>query len=402
MPIYVWKGKSASGIIQTGEIVAANPQEVYNILRERKIVPTSVKPKPKQLTLPFGKGVGLRDLSIFTRQFATMINAGLPLLKCLEIQEQQVTKPSFKNVLRAVITDVEGGSTLADALKKHKSIFSDLYVNMVSAGESGGALDVILNRLATYLEKNAEIIRKIRGAMIYPAMISIVMVVAVILMLTVVIPVFAAMYSGLGSKLPLPTQIVINLSNFLKKYIIYMIIVAIGIAIALRTYYRTENGHFVIDGIMLKIPIFGDLIKKQSLTRFSRTLSTLLSSGVNILEALEITAKTSGNKVIEKAILRSRSAIAQGESVATPLSKEKGLFPPMVVQMITIGEQTGGLDEMLNKVADFYDAEVDQAVENLMAAMEPIIMIVLGVVVGGMLMAMYLPIFKLATEFIGG
>jgi len=402
MPVYIWKGKTASGQIQSGEITANSPQEVYSILRERKIVPTSVKPKPKELSLPFGKGVGLRDLSIFTRQFATMINAGLPLIKCLEIQEEQVQKQSFKKILRDVINDVEGGSTLADALKKHKDVFSELYVNMVAAGESGGALDIILERLATYLEKNAEIIRKIKGAMIYPAMIAIVMVLAVTVMLLFVIPVFAGMFSGIGAELPAPTRFVMWLSEFLKKNFFYIVGVLGAAAFVLRAYYKTEDGHFRIDAILLKIPIFGDLIKKQALTRFSRTLATLLSSGVNILDALEITAKTSGNRVIEKAILRARASIAQGESIANPLAKEKGLFPPMVVQMITIGEQTGGLDEMLNKVADFYDSEVDQAVENLMSAIEPIVIVVLGVVVGGMLMAMYLPIFKLATEFMGG
>ncbi|HDI83287.1 MAG TPA: type II secretion system F family protein [candidate division WOR-3 bacterium] len=402
MPVYIWKGKTASGQIQSGEITANSPQEVYSILRERKIVPTSVRPKPKELSLPFGKGVGLRDLSIFTRQFATMINAGLPLIKCLEIQEEQVQKQSFKKILRNIINDVEGGSTLADALKKHKDVFSELYVNMVAAGESGGALDVILERLATYLEKNAEIIRKIKGAMIYPAMIAIVMVLAVTVMLLFVIPVFAGMFSGIGAELPGPTRFVMWMSDFLRKNFFYIVGVIAAVAIVIRFYYKTEDGHFRIDAFLLKVPIFGDLIKKQALTRFSRTLATLLSSGVNILDALEITAKTSGNRVIEKAILRARASIAQGESIATPLAKEKGLFPPMVVQMITIGEQTGGLDEMLNKVADFYDSEVDQAVENLMAAIEPIVIVVLGVVVGGMLMAMYLPIFKLATEFMGG
>jgi len=402
MPIYIWKGKGVSGGLQNGEITAKNPQEVYNLLRERKIVPTSVKPKPKELSLSFmKKGVSGRDLAIFTRQFATMINAGLPLIKCLEIQAEQVEKTNFKSILRKVIGDVEGGSTLADALRKQKTIFSDLYVSMVAAGEQGGALDVILERLATYLEKSAEIIRKIKGAMIYPAMIFLVTLGAVAIMLLFVIPVFAGMYAGFGATLPTPTRMVMALSDFLKKNILWITIFLIALVVIIRAFYKTESGHFKIDVFLLKIPIFGDLLKKQALARFSRTLATLLSSGVNILDALEITAKTAGNKVIEQAILRSRQSIAQGESIASPLAKEKSLFPPMVVQMITIGEQTGGLDDMLNKVADFYDAEVDQAVENLMSAIEPIVIVFLGVVVAGLLMAMYLPIFKLASEFIG-
>jgi len=345
--------------------------------------------------------VSSKDISVFTRQFSVMINAGLPLIKCLEIQVEQAKIEKFKDTLKGIITAVEGGSTLADGLRKYKDIFGELYINMVEAGEKGGALATILSRLAEYLEKADEIKRKIRGAMIYPAMIAIVSLVAVAIMLLFVIPTFAQMYAGLGAQLPLLTRMVIALSNFLQKSIIYIFAVIIGLIIAFRYYYRTEVGHLRFDSVTIKVPIFGTLIKKQAIARFSRTLSTLLASGVNILDSLEITSGTTGNKLVEAAVLRSRTSIAQGESIAGPLAKEKGIFPPMVIQMITIGEQTGGLDEMLEKVADFYDDEVDQAVLNLMNALEPIVIVFLAIIIGGMVMAMYLPIFKMATEFMG-
>ncbi len=402
MPIYLWKGRTPSGSIENGEIAANNPDEVHRILRERKVVPTSVRRKPKEITLPFLKGkASSRDISIFTRQFSVMINAGLPLIKCLEIQVEQVKAEKFKDTIKGIITAVEGGSTLADGLRKYKDTFGELYINMVEAGEKGGALATILARLAEYLEKADEIKRKIRGAMIYPAMIAMVAIVAVAVMLLFVIPTFSQMYAGLGAQLPTITRIVIAMSHFLKSSIVYIIAILIGLAIAIRYYYRTEVGNFRIDAVLIKIPIFGTLIKKQAIARFARTLSTLLASGVNILDSLEITSGTTGNKVVEKAVLRSRTSIAQGESIADPLAKEKGIFTPMVIQMITIGEQTGGLDEMLEKVADFYDDEVDQAVMNLMNALEPIVIVFLAVIIGGMVMAMYLPIFQMATKFMG-
>lgn len=400
MPDYLWKGRTPSGTIENGEITAANPAEVQKILRERKIVPTSIRSKPKEITLPFLKGrVSSRAISVFTRQFSVMINAGLPLIKCLDIQVAQVESEKFKSVLKDLIAAVEGGSTLADALREHKEIFGDLYINMVEAGEKGGSLATILARLADYLEKADAIKRKVKGAMVYPAAIVIVSIIAVAVLLTFVIPVFATLFKDLGGQLPLPTRIVIALSDFLRKYFFLIVAIIIGLVIAIRYYYKTEVGHLQMDAFMIKLPIFGTLIKKQAIARFSRTLSTLLSSGVNILDALEITAGTTGNKLVENAVLRSRTSIAQGESIADPLSKEKALFPPMVVQMITIGEQTGGLDEMLSKVADFYDDEVDQAVANLMNALEPLVIVVLGGVIGGMVMAMYLPIFKMAQQF---
>ncbi|MCK4420857.1 type II secretion system F family protein [candidate division WOR-3 bacterium] len=402
MPIYIWKGRTASGTIENGEIAASNPEEVHRILRERRVVPTSVRPKPREITLPFLKGkVSSKDISIFTRQFSVMINAGLPLIRCLEIQVQQVKSERFKDILRGLISSVESGSTLADGLRNYKDTFGELYINMVEAGEKGGALASILGRLAEYLEKADEIKRKIKGAMIYPAMIAMVAVGSVAIMLLFVIPTFADMYAGLGAQLPGITRFVIWLSDFLKSYIVYMLAAIIVLIVAIRFYYKTEDGHLRIDAFLLKVPIFGTLINKQAIARFSRTLSTLLASGVNILDSLEITSGTTGNKVVENAILRSRTSIAQGESIAEPLSKEKAIFPPMVVQMITIGEQTGGLDEMLEKVADFYDDEVDQAVQNLMSALEPIVIIFLAVVIGGMVMAMYLPIFQMASQFIG-
>ena len=400
MPDYLWKGRTPSGSIENGEITAANPAEVQRILRERKIVPTSIRSKPKEISIPFLKGrISSRAISVFTRQFSVMINAGLPLIKCLDIQVAQVESERFKDILKDLISAVEGGSTLADALREHKEIFGDLYVNMVEAGEKGGSLATILARLAEYLEKADSIKRKVKGAMVYPAAIVIVAIMAVAILLTFVIPTFATLFRDLGGQLPLPTRIVIALSDFLRKYFFFILAAAIGLVLAVRYYYKTEIGHLQIDSFLLKLPIFGTLIKKQAIARFSRTLSTLLSSGVNILDALEITAGTTGNKLVENAVLRSRTSIAQGESIAEPLSKEKALFPPMVVQMITIGEQTGGLDEMLSKVADFYDDEVDQAVANLMNALEPIVILLLGGVIGGMVMAMYLPIFKMAQQF---
>jgi len=398
MPTYIWKGRTASGTVQSGELTAQSQAEVFATLRTRKIIPTAVKTKPKEINLPFiGQGkVGTRDLALFTRQFATMINAGLPLMQCLDIQVQQVEKPGFKKILRDVMDEVEGGATLAEALRKHKNTFSALYVNMVEAGETGGALDVILVRLATYLEKAMKLMRKIRGAMIYPIMIVGVAVIAVAVILIVVIPVFAGLFSEFGAELPLPTQIVIGMSNILKRYFLLIVGGAFAIFFGIRYFYTTPGGKATLDRLILRIPILGDLVKKSSIARFSRTLSTLLSSGVPILDALETTAKTAGNHVIEVAILAARKSISEGETISAPLAKEK-VFPPMVVQMISIGEATGGLDDMLAKIADFYDDEVDTAVDNLTAALEPIIMLFLGAIIGGIVISMYLPIFKIAT-----
>jgi type IV pilus assembly protein PilC len=401
MPTFIWKGRTASGRVETGEMVAENQSDILKSLRKKKIIPVSVKPKPKEITFSLfgGKRLNTKELAIFTRQFATMINAGLSLMDCLDTLKKQITKPGFKTVLTEIMEDIEGGATLADSLARQKKSFSNLYINMVAAGEAGGALDTILLRLAAYLEKTAEIIRKIKGAMIYPAMILIVTVGAVAILLLFVIPIFATMYADMGAELPMLTALVLAASNILRRYFLIIVVIIIVLVVVIRLYYRSDNGKTVIDRFMLRVPVFGDLIKKTALARFSRTLSTLLSSGVNILDALEITAKTSGNKIVENAIMNARASIKEGETIAAPLSKERTVFPPMVVQMISIGEATGGIDDMLNKVADFYEGEVDTAVENLMTALEPIIVVFLGVIIGVIVIAMYLPIFKLASTF---
>jgi type IV pilus assembly protein PilC len=396
MPTFAWKGRTASGASASGELAAASQADVVAALRQKKIIPTSIKIKEekKGLTL-FGGRVSKRSLAVFTRQFSTMLNAGLPLLSCLEILGKQTENNMLRRVLTDVRGDVEGGLSLADALRRQSRVFDNLYVNMVESGEIGGALDVILVRLATYLEKSAALIRKIRSAMIYPIIITVVAVFAIAAMLIFVIPVFAKMFEGVGQDLPAMTQLVIRLSDLAKVWAVPAVIILIALFTIVRRWHKTEAGARSIDPLMLKVPIFGDLIRKQAIARFSRTLSTLLSSGVPIIDALEITAKSAGNWVIEDAILKARISIKGGENIADPLAKTS-VFPPMVTQMIAIGEASGGLDDMLAKVADFYDAEVDAAVENLTSAMEPVVMVVLGGIVGFLLISMYLPIFQLA------
>jgi type IV pilus assembly protein PilC len=396
MPTFVWKGRTASGAMASGELAAGSQADVVSALRQKKIIPTSIKVKEEKKGLSlFGGRVSRRALSVFTRQFSTMLNAGLPLLTCLEILGKQTESQALRRVLAEVRGDVEGGLSLADALRRQPKVFDNLYVNMVESGETGGALDVILMRLATYLEKTAALMRKIRGAMIYPAIISVVAAGAIAIMLLFVIPIFARMFSGVGAELPMMTRMVMAMSNFLKIYGLPTVIILIALFTIVRRWHKTESGARALDPIFLKTPVFGDLIKKQSIARFARTLSTLLSSGVPIIDALEITARSAGNWVIEDAILKARTSIKGGENIADPLSKTT-VFPPMVTQMIAIGEASGGLDDMLAKVADFYDAEVDQAVENLTNALEPIIMVVLGGIVGFLVISMYLPIFQLA------
>ncbi|MGB3477669.1 MAG: type II secretion system F family protein [bacterium] len=396
MPTFVWKGRTASGASATGEIAAGSQTDVVAALRQKKIIPTSIKIKEekKKFMLFAGRVTG-RALAVFTRQFSTMLNAGLPLLTCLEILGKQTESMALRKVLTEVRGDVEGGLSLADALRRQPRIFDNLYVNMIESGETGGALDVILMRLAVYLEKSAALKRKIKGAMIYPAIISLVAVGAISVMLLFVIPIFARMYSGVGAELPAMTRLVMKMSDFLKVAIIPLVIIVIALFTILRRWHKTTSGAKVMDPIFLKFPVFGDLTRKQSIARFARTLSTLLSSGVPIIDALEITARSAGNWVVEDAILKARISIKGGENIADPLSKT-AVFPPMVTQMIAIGEASGGLDEMLAKVADFYDEEVDQAVENLTAALEPLIMVFLGGIVGFLVISMYLPIFQLA------
>uniref|UniRef100_A0A7V0Z7M2 Type II secretion system F family protein n=1 Tax=candidate division WOR-3 bacterium TaxID=2052148 RepID=A0A7V0Z7M2_UNCW3 len=397
MPTFVWKGRTATGASASGELTAQSQADVVAALRQKKIIPTSIKIKEEKKGFAlFGGRISKRALSVFTRQFATMLNAGLPLLNSLEILSKQTESVGLKRVLDEVRTDVEGGLSLADALRRQPKAFDNLYVNMVESGETGGALDTILQRLATYLEKTVALQRKIKGAMVYPAIISIVAVGAIAVLLIFVIPIFAKMYQGVGRELPAMTQLVIKISNFMQVAALPILIGLILLFTMIRRWHKTESGAKTLDPLFLRTPVFGDLIKKQAIARFARTLATLLSSGVPIIDALEITAKSAGNWVIEDAILKARVSIKGGENIADPLSKT-AVFPPMVTQMIAIGEASGGLDDMLSKVADFYDDEVDQAVENLTNALEPFIMVVLGGVVGFLVISMYLPIFQLAS-----
>lgn len=396
--MYLWKGKTAKGETLSGEYEAASKEAVGSYLRKRRITITSVKKKPKDINIGFlqKKGVGVKDLSVFTRQFATMVNAGLPLVQCLDVLGRQLEKPHFKEVVLQVTADVEGGSTLAEALEKHPKIFSDLYVNMIAAGEAGGILDVILARLAVFLEKADALQRKVKGAMTYPVIVLTVAGGACIFMLMFVIPVFAKMFSDFGGELPAPTRIVMNLSDFIRNYWWAMGGGSFIATILFKRYRATDAGRLVTDRLGMKIPIIGTVILKSAVARFTRTLGTLIGSGVPILQGLEITSRTAGNRVIQLAIQATAKSISQGDTIAAPL-KESGVFPPMVVQMIGIGEQTGALDEMLSKIADFYDDEVDAAVDAMTAAIEPIMIVVMGGMVGSMLVAMYLPMFKMSS-----
>ncbi len=396
MPTFAYSARPAKGgDIQSGEVNLPTKDDVLAHLHKQKLIPVSVREKSKKLNLEFlGTGISTRDIVIFTRQFATMINAGLPLVQSLDILAEQTENDAFRKVISETLYDIESGHTLADAMGKHPKVFTELFVNMVAAGEAGGILDTILLRLATFLEKNDALIRKIKAAMIYPGVIFTVAGGAIVILLLFVIPTFQAMFDSAGIPLPLPTRIVIGMSIFLQAYWWACAGTIFGAFLLFKRVYATDKGELFFDKVLLIIPVLGDLQRKSAVARFTRTLGTLVSSGVAILEGLEITAKTAGNRVIHDAIMGSRASIAGGETIAGPL-KESGVFPPMVVQMINVGEQTGGLDEMLTKVADFYDDEDDTAVEALLAAMEPIMIVVLGVVVGGMIVAMYLPIFDM-------
>ncbi len=395
--VFKWSGKTAKGTIQKGELTANTREEVIAYLRKKNIIPTVITQKAKAaLSLPgFGGRVTDKDIVVFTRQFGTMIDAGLPLVQALEILEKQTENKKLAKVIGDVRADVEGGSTYADALKKHPRVFNDLYANMVAAGESGGILDTILNRLAGYIEKTMKLKRQIKSAMIYPSAIIIVAIIVIWIILAKVIPTFAKMFSTLGGVLPLPTRIVVALSNFLSGpgglLVIACIICFIIFIVLIR---RTYKGRKIIDTILLRLPVCGILLRKVAVSRFTRTLGTLISSGVPILEGLDITAKTAGNMVVQEEVLKVRKDVAEGKTIAEPLSKSK-VFPPMVTQMIAVGESTGALDTMLSKIADFYDDEVDAAVANLTAMLEPIIIVFLGGVIGFIVIAMYMPIFKL-------
>jgi type IV pilus assembly protein PilC len=398
MPAYVWKGKTRQGQATGGERVADSRDALMQMLRREQIVVTSVKEKGKEIALPkLGGGISSKDVAIFTRQFSVMIDAGLPLVQCLEILGTQQENTVFQRVLLQVRQDVEGGSSLADAMKKHPKAFDDLYSNMIAAGEAGGILDTILKRLATYIEKNVKLQSQVKSALVYPiAVVSIAgLVVGVILWK--VIPTFAALFAGLGAQLPLPTRIVIAMSNWFVR-LLPLLVVSIIVGIVLfRRYYATDGGRHAVDRVMLKLPVLGLILRKIAVARFCRTLSTLISSGVPILDGLEITARTAGNAIVQDAIMETRKSVEGGQSLAQPL-KTTEVFPPMVVQMISVGEQTGALDAMLSKIADFYEEEVDVAVGNLMTLMEPVMILFLGIVVGGIVISMYLPIFDLINK----
>jgi len=398
MPKYVWEGKTRAGGNLNGEIEAPNEAFVLAQLRRQQIVPLKVKPKAKDLgfKLPgFRAKVSQKELAIFTRQFATMIDAGLPLVQCLDILGLQQEGQAFKSVILKVKEDVESGSTFADALSKHPKVFDELFVNLVAAGEVGGILDTILSRLATHIEKAMKLAKKIKGAMVYPSTIVAVAIIVTVVLLLYVIPIFGKMFQDFGQALPAPTQFVLGLSAFTRKYFLLVVVVIAALVAALRWYRNRESGRRNIDALLLKLPIIGSLLQRISVARFSRTLGTMVSSGVPILEGMDIVAKSAGNKVIEEAIMKARMSISEGKTIADPLAEAK-VFPVMVTQMVAVGEATGALDTMLNKIADFYDDEVDAAVEALTSLLEPMLMIFLGVVIGGLVVAMYLPIFKLA------
>ena len=398
MPAFVWKGKTRDGKVVSGERVAENKEAVQALLRRDQIIVASVKEKGREFVLPkFGGGVPSKDLAIFTRQFSVMIDAGLPLVQCLEILGSQQENKTFAKVLQQTRMDVEGGASLADAMRKQPKAFDDLYTNMIAAGEAGGILDTILKRLATYIEKNVKLKAQVKGAMVYPVSVISIAGIVITVILWKVIPTFAAMFAGLNAELPLPTRFVIALSNWLVRLLPFIVVGGVLLVVAFKRYYATHSGRRVVDGVVLKAPIFGLLMRKIAVARFCRTLSTLISSGVPILDGLEITARTAGNAIIEDAIMSVRKGVEGGLTVAQPL-KESGVFPPMVVQMIGVGEQTGALDAMLSKIADFYEEEVDQAVANLLTLMEPVMILFLGISVGGIIIAMYLPLFDLISK----
>jgi type IV pilus assembly protein PilC len=408
MAIFVWEGRTAQGRLVKGDnLEAPDLEAALTRLREQRIRPIASRVREKgkglerEISIPgLGDKVTTKDISLATRQLATMIDAGLPIVQCLDILAQQSESKLLCKTVSTVKKDVEGGSTLADALRKHPKIFDDLYVNMVEAGEAGGILNTILNRVALFIEKANRLKKKVKGAMIYPCAIVCVAVIVVAVLMIFVIPVFAELYGGMGKELPLPTQICINISNWFVAYWYLLIGAVTGVIMAISFYYKTPHGRMNIDRLMLRMPIIGDLLRKVAVARFSQNMSLLLSSGVPILDGLAITGKTAGNKVVEKAILDSRISISQGKTVAEPLRDSK-IFPPLVCQMVAVGESTGGLDTMLKKVAELYEEEVDDAVANLTAMMEPIIMVVLGVILGGLVIAMYLPIFQMGS-LVGG
>ncbi len=394
MPVFEYKGKTLAGAAVQGSLKAKSKSDLERVLRQNRILVTSISKRAPELNIRIGTGIKRIDVSRFTRQFATMIGAGLPMVQCLDILATQMENKELAKIVTDVKEGVSGGATLSEAMARHPKIFDPLYTNMVEAGEVGGALDAILVRLAVYREKADKLIRKVKGAMVYPSVVMFVAIGVTIAMLTFIVPVFAKMFAGLGSELPAPTQVVMAISNFLQANFLFLIVGTIGLAAFIIWWRKTPQGGLVWDKTMLRLPVLGTLVRKSAVARFTRTLGTLLASGVSIIDAMDITAKTAGNRVIAAAINKSVLAIAEGETITGPL-KESGVFPPMVTQMISVGEKTGGLDEMLNKIADFYDEEVDDAVSALTSIIEPIIIVIMGVVIGGILVAMYLPMFDI-------
>jgi len=402
MPVFTYQGTNKAGTKVTGERTANTKDELKASLRREQINVSKLSEKGKEFSIPsFGSGVDSKELAIFTRQFSVMIDAGLPLVQCLEILAGQQENKTFQKILNGTRASVEGGSTLSAAMKQYDKVFDALYYNMVEAGETGGILDTILQRLSSYIEKNVKLKRAVKSAMIYPIAVLGIAGAVIILLLWKVVPIFITLFNGLGVDLPLPTRIVIMLSNFVGSiYGLLILVFFVGIIFALKFWYGTPQGRYAIDTILLKLPLIGILLRKIAVARFTRTLGTLISSGVPILEGLDITARTSGNAVVERAITETRKAVEAGRSLVDPL-KETDVFPGMVTQMIGVGEQTGAMDAMLQKIADFYEDEVDAAVKDLLTAMEPIMIVVLGVVVGGIVISMYLPLFSLIGKLAG-
>jgi type IV pilus assembly protein PilC len=404
MPVYTYTGVNRAGTKVSGERTATTKSELQNALRREQINVSKVSEKGKEFSIPsFGGGkVNNKELAVFTRQFSVMIDAGLPLVQCLEILAQQQENKTFQKILSGVRGSVEGGATLSSSMKQYEKVFDPLYYNMVDAGETGGILDTILQRLSTYIEKNVKLKRAVKSAMIYPVAVMGIAAGVIALLLWKVVPIFITLFAGLGAELPLPTRIVIGLSNFVGSiYGLLSVVFIVGVAFALKIWYGTPQGRIAIDTALLKIPIIGMLLRKIAVARFTRTLGTLISSGVPILEGLDITARTSGNAVVERAIQKTRKAVEAGRSLVDPL-KETEVFPGMVTQMIAVGEQTGAMDAMLQKIADFYEDEVDAAVKDLLTLMEPVMIMFLGIVVGGIVISMYLPLFSLISKLAGG
>ena len=398
MPTFEWKGRDRAGRAQSGVLVADSKEAVLAVLRRQQMVPVAVKEKGKEIALPrFRKGIDDKTLAVFTRQFSVMIDAGLPLVQCLQILGEQQEHKAFQRIIMQVREDVEAGSSLASALAKHPSAFNDLYVNMVAAGEAGGILDTILQRLAVYIEKAARLKAQVKSAMIYPVTVIAIAIIVVYIILWKVIPVFASLFASLGADLPLPTRIVVALSHFIGRFWWLIVLSVVALTVMINRYYKTPQGKMVIDRLLLKAPVVGLILRKIAVARFCRTLGTLMSAGVPLLESLDITARTSGNAVIEQAIMEVRKQVEEGKTLSEPLGATQQ-FPPMVVHMISVGESTGALDTMLGKIAEFYEEEVDIAVAGLMKLIEPVMIFVLGVVIGGIVISMYLPMFDLIAK----